>query len=90
MVNFVPLQNEFLFKKIYELSNRQNFKVIELTQNKEMSITEIKKHLKLKYKRCSEYIKKLETLQLVQKSKQGKNVFVKSRVKINMDSIIFK
>ncbi len=90
MVNFVPLQNEFLFKKVYELSNKQNFKVIELTQNKEMSITEIKKHLKLKYKRCSEYIKKLEALQLVKKSKKGKNVLVRSRVKINKDSIVFQ
>jgi len=89
MVNYVALQNENLFKKIYELSNRQNFKVIELTQTKEMSITEVKNHLKLKYKRCSEYIKKLEKLNLVSKTKNGKNVLIKSKVKIKENSILF-
>jgi len=89
MVNQVPIQNEFLYKRMRELGNKQKFKVVELTQNNEMSITDINKHPKLKYKRCSEYIHKLEKLGVVSKRKEGKNVFVKGKIVIKPNKIEF-
>ena len=65
------------FKKIRILSNRYRFKIIELTE-KEKTITQLGKELRLSYKRCSDYCAKLEKLKLIEKRKDGKNSFVKS------------
>ena len=82
-------QNPELFQKIKTISNPARFKILELTQEKELNVTEIGKNLKITYKRCSEYIKKLEKLKMVNKIKKGKNVYIRSRVGLNCKSISF-
>ncbi len=89
MTRKYPFQNSELFEKVKAISNPARFKVLELTQDKELNVTEIGKNLKMNYKRCSEYIKKLEKLKMINKSKKGKNVYIKSKVKLKYNSIDF-
>ena len=89
MTKSFPFQNPDLFQKIRLISNPARFKILELTQDKELSITEIGNNIKITYKRCSEYIKKLEKLRMISKNKKGKNVYVKSKVRLNGNSINF-
>lgn len=77
------------YEKIKVLSNKQRFRIVELTQNKEMSITEISDSLKLSYTKCADYIKLLERHYLIEKRKDGKNVLIKSKLKLHKDKIIF-
>ena len=78
----IPLDNQKLFEKIGELSNISKFRIIELTQNKEISITLLAKKSSLAFNKCSNYCSELENLNLVMKEKKGKNVFVKSKVNL--------
>jgi predicted transcriptional regulator len=75
----ITLSNPEIFKKIRALSNRLRFKIIELSSKEEKSITKLGKELHLSYKRCSDYCAKLEGQDLIQKRKDGKEVFVKSK-----------
>ncbi len=74
----IILTNPEIFNKIRALSNRYRFKIIELSLNKEKTITQLGKELNLSYKRCSDYCVKLETNNLIKKRKEGKEVYVKS------------
>ena len=78
----IPLDNQKLFEKIGELSNISKFRIIELTQNKEISITLLAKKASLAFNKCSNYCSELVNLNLVMKEKKGKNVFVKSKVNL--------
>jgi len=78
----IPLDNPALFEKICELSNISKFRIIELTQNKEMSVTLLAKKVNLAFNKCSNYCSELENLNLVIKEREGKNVFVKSKVNL--------
>ena len=89
MTKSFSFHNQELFHKIKLISNPTRFKMLELTQDRELSVTEIGKNVKITYKRCSEYIKKLESLKMVNKIKKGKNVFIKSRVRLSGSSINF-
>ena len=76
----IPLGNPSLFEKIYELSNISKFRIIELTQNKEISITLLSKKVNLAFNKCSNYCSELENHKFISKEKKGKNVFVKSKI----------
>ena len=89
MTKSFSFQNPELFQKIKLISNPARFKILELTQDKELSVTEIGNNIKITYKRCSEYIKKLEKLRMISKHKKGKNVYIKSRVRSSSSSINF-
>jgi len=78
----LPLENRELFEKIRELSNISKFKIMELTQNKPMSVTLLAKKVNLAFNKCSNYCAELEKTDLVSKQKKGKNVFVKSKVNL--------
>lgn len=78
-----------LYEKIKVLSNKNRYKIIELTQNKELSITQLSDELKLSYTKCADYVKLLEKHNLITKRKEGKNVLIKSCVQIKSKSIIF-
>lgn len=80
----ITLTNSEVFVKIRALSNRYRFKIIELSLKKEKTITQLGKELHLSYKRCSDYCSKLEKCKLIEKRKEGKEVFVKSR--LNLES----
>lgn len=76
-------------EKIKAISNSFRFKIIIVTQDNEMTITQLSSKLRLSYTKCADYITMLEKYNLVSKTKDGKNVLVKSKIKINQDSIIF-
>ena len=81
--------NDELFNKIKMISNRLRFKIIELTQNNEYSITELSSELGLAYNKCSDYVSLLEKNGLVSKESKGKEVFVKSRIRMGKKNIEF-
>lgn len=81
----LPLENQQLFQKVDELSNISKFRIIELTQNKEMSVTLLAKKVNLAFNKCSNYCTGLENHNLIMKEKKGKNVFIKS--KVNLDRL---
>jgi predicted transcriptional regulator len=83
------LKNEKIFNKVKILSNRKRFKIIELTQNKELSISEISSILNLSYTKCADYITALQKENLVQKRKAGKVTLIKSKVRIKEKEIKF-
>ena len=72
------IRNGELFSKIRTLSNPLRFRIVELTQNEEMSITEISGKLHLSYTKCADYIALLEKQKLVSKRRKGREVLVKS------------
>jgi len=81
--------NDELFNKIKLISNRPRFNIIKLTQNKEYNITELSSKLKLAYNKCSDYVSLLEKEGLISKENKGKEVFVKSKVKLGKFKIQF-
>lgn len=79
---------EELYLKIKEISNLKKFRIIVLTQSKELTISELSDKLDLAFNKCTNYVTELEKLKLVTKRRDGKNVFVKSNIKIFDNSLI--
>jgi len=59
------------------------FRIIEVTQNKEMNVTMLAKKVDLAYNKCVNYCTDLEKQKLLTKKKDGKNVFVKCKINIS-------
>jgi predicted transcriptional regulator len=74
---------ENVYKKIRLLSNRKKFGIILATQIDRKNITELSKELKLSYNKCSDYVAALEKEKLIIKEKDGKEVYVKSKILIS-------
>jgi DNA-binding transcriptional ArsR family regulator len=89
IMSIKEVENKALFRKIKIISNSKRFKILELTQEKKLSITKLSSSLNLTYTKCSDYVKILENEKLVSKSKDGKNVLVRSNVKISKGNVIF-
>lgn len=83
------LKNEEVYLKLRLISNRVRFRILELTKDKQLNITELSSILKIAYTKCAEYVSMLESNGLIEKEKNGKEVFVKSSVTIEKDRIIF-
>lgn len=79
--------NKELFRRIKVISNSKRFRIIELTQDEQLSITELSSLMKLSYNKCADYVTMLEKEGLVIKTKEGKEIKVKSRV-IVKDGVI--
>jgi len=90
MTNQELIQNKELYKKVRLIANGLRFKILELTQSKQLSISELSSSLKLSYTKCADYVKMLENLKLITKMKSGKEVLVKSKVTIQTDKLIFQ
>ena len=66
------------------LSNEKRIKIIELCSNKEHTITELSKELKLNYSITVEYVSMLEKVNLVKKNRnEDRTVSVKSLIKLS-------
>lgn len=78
-----------IFKKIKQLSNDKKFKIIELTQKDSLDIGSLAKEIRIAFNKCSNYCTQLEKEGLIEKTKEGKNTLVKSKVEISMNSINF-
>ena len=83
------LKNERLFYQVRAISNKFRFRILELTQRDQLSITELSSALKLSYTKCADYVKILENYELINKRREGKEARIKSKVKINGNQIIF-
>lgn len=83
MTKKICLDNEDIFNKIKIISNRFRFRILELTQNKEINITELGERLNLAYNKCADYVKMLEGNELVIKKKDGKIVLIRSNINIS-------
>ena len=83
------IQNLELFHKIKVISNPQRFRIIELTQENQLSITELCSRLKLAYNKCADYASMLAKSELIKKIKVGKEVKVLSLVKLFKNKIEF-
>mgnify|MGYP001565328767 CR=1 FL=1 len=84
------IQKQELFGRIKIISNPKRFHILELTEAEQISITELSSKLKLAYTKCADYISMMEKKGLIQKMKVGKEVKVKSMVKLSHDKIEFR
>ena len=82
------LDNEELFSKVKVISNRFRFRILELTQEDALSVSQIGAKLGLAYTKCADYVSMLEKIGLVEKEKKGKEVFVRSCVELG-DGVLF-
>lgn len=78
-----------IFMKVKQLSNNKKFKIIELTQKEPLDISSLANEIKIAFNKCSNYCTQLERGGLIEKTKEGKNTLVRSRVNISNKSIIF-
>ena len=83
------IENKEFFELIKLISNRQRFRMLELSINNQPTITELSSKLNLSYNKCAEYSKLLEKAKVIEKIKDGKNVRIKAKVKFLRNSIIF-
>jgi len=81
--------NEELYKKVKVMANKHRFRILQITQKENPSIAELSKKLKLAYTKTADYVTMLEKLGLVEKSKEGKEVKVQSKIKIKENTIEF-
>jgi len=83
------IQNRELFETVKVISNTQRFRIIELTQENQLSITELCSRLKLAYNKCADYVRMLAKSGLAKKTKFGKEVRVLSKIKLYKNKIEF-
>lgn len=83
------IENNKLFQAIKLISNQLRFRIIELSQEKQPTVSELSSSLNLSYNKCADYIRMLEKQGLISKTKEGKNIRIKSNVKISKNQIIF-
>ena len=89
-VKVESFQNPLLFRKIKLISNLQRFRILELTQDKELNISELSSKLNLAYNKCADYVRLLEQSGLVQKTREGKEAQIRSKVKFSSTLVEFK
>lgn len=78
----ITLKEKGIYSKIRQLSNVRKFKILELTQEREVDVTELSKLSLLAFNKCSNYCTSLEKENLIKKEKKGKNTFVKSKISL--------
>ena len=88
MSSKISIKNEKIFRVIKLISNELRFKILEMTQNNQPNISELSSKIGLSYTKCADYVKMLENLGLINKTKDGKRVRIKSNVKISKNKIV--
>jgi len=89
MISKRKFEHQELYEKIKVMSNLMRFTILDLTKSKQLSISELSSELSLSYTKCADYVKILENLNLVSKTRVGKEVRVKSNVDFLTNKIIF-
>lgn len=74
------IKEKEIYSKIRQLSNISKFKILELTQEKEIDVTELSKLSELAFNKCSNYCTALEKENLIIKDRSGVNTFIKSNI----------
>ena len=75
--------------KIAVLGNAYRFRIVELTQKEEFSITDLSKKLGLSYTKCADYVQLLNAQKLITKRREGKLVFIRSIASISDNGVSF-
>ncbi len=89
MTKNVSIRRNKIYTQIKVMSNQYRFKILELTQDNQISISELSSTLKLSYTKCTDYIGLLEKEGLIKKTKVGKEVLVSSKVRFKNKSVKF-
>jgi predicted transcriptional regulator len=76
----LDIKDKETYSKIRQLSNISKFKILELTQEKEIDVTELSKLSKLAFNKCSNYCTSLEKANLITKNRIGVNTVIKSKI----------
>lgn len=83
------VEKQELFERIRVISNPLRFRILELTEIEQLSIGELSSKLKLAYNKCADYVSMMERKGLIQKTREGKEVKIRSKVRIYVDGIEF-
>jgi predicted Rossmann fold nucleotide-binding protein DprA/Smf involved in DNA uptake len=82
----IEIKNKEIYEKIKLISNKSVFKILELTQDEELTIDEIVREVKIAKAKVESHLINMHILGLISKTKHGKYVKIKS--KINLDNLI--
>lgn len=85
----LDIKDKEIYLKIRQLANISKFKILELTQEKEIDVTELSKLSKLAFNKCSNYCTSLEKINLVTKNRIGVNTFIKSKISLKSLKQVF-
>lgn len=83
------IDRERLYQRIRMMANPYRFRMLELTQTQSLNITELSKILKLSYTKCADYVRFLDSVDLVKKTRRNKEVLVQSKVVFSDSKIDF-
>lgn len=89
MRTIIEIRNKDVYGKIRIMSNRYRFRILELTNSRQMNITELSKVLHLSYTKCADYVRLLEKDNLVEKTKRNKEALIKSKVVFTDNTVKF-
>ena len=89
MLTKKTLKHETVYGKIRLMANQNRFRILELTQDNALSLTELSKILGLSYTKCADYVRLLKKSGLVEKTKRNKEVLVRSCAVISESEVRF-
>ena len=71
------------------MSNQYRFRILELVQTNQKSISALSSELNLSYTKCADYVRLLEKVYLIRKIKKGKETMIASKATFSADTIKF-
>ena len=71
------------------MANKHRFRILQITQKENPSIAELSSKIKLSYTKTADYVTILEKEGLVEKTKEGKEVKVQSKIVFKDKSLEF-
>ena len=83
------VKRDAVYRKIRLMANQYRFRILELTQDVAINITQLSNILGLSYTKCADYVTLLEKEGLVEKTKQNKETIVRSKVAFTESGINF-
>ncbi|MFA5108753.1 MAG: winged helix-turn-helix domain-containing protein [Candidatus Micrarchaeia archaeon] len=83
----IPIQHETTYNRLRALANRYRFRIIELTQDETLSISQISKKIKLSYTKCTDYVSILEKEGLVKKTRDGREMKISGLARIKENGV---
>lgn len=79
----ITVKNQDLYKKLRLLSNKSMFKIVECTQHDKLTINEVVGKVKISKAKIEFYLSNLYKTGLIEKSRDGKFVRIKSKINLS-------
>jgi predicted transcriptional regulator len=76
----IEIENKKIYEKIKLISNKSVFKILELTQDEELTIDEIVREVKIAKAKVEAHLSNMYFLGFISKTKHGKYVKIKSKI----------